>query len=245
MLVGEFLGTMLLTMVVLGALRSQAGGYFVAVAAGVIVTVMTLALAGISGAVLNPAITIGLWSVRKLRGLQALSYIIVQFAGAVAAWYLFVYITKLDTSMITHDKWTELTARPLVSEALGSMIFGFAIAAAIYQKFSLRTKAFTIGAGLTLGAWVASLASGAFLNPAVAFALQQWNIWVYMLGPVLGMVLGMNLYNLMFVKTEIAEVEEAEVEVVEISEVVVKSAAAKKTAAKKAPAKKKTPAKKK
>ena len=248
MLVGEFLGTMLLTLVILGALRSQAGTYFVGVAAGVIVAAMVLALAGISGAVLNPAITIALWSVRKLRALHALSYIIVQFAGGVAAWYLFVYITKLDTSMIQHTSTTELTARPLIAEAVGAFIFSFAMAAAIYQKFRLSTKAFTIGIGLALGALVASLASAAFLNPAVAFSLQQWNIWTYMLGPVLGAVLGMNLYNLLFVETEVAEVAEAKAEVAEarVAEktVVTPKVQPKKTAAKKPAAKKKTVAKK-
>lgn len=245
MLVSEFLGTMLLTMVVLGALRSQAGTYFVAVAAGVIVATLTLALSGISGAIVNPAVTIALWTVRKLRGLQALAYIIVQFAGAVAAWYLFVYVTKLDTALITHSSSTEFAARQVVSEAFGTFIFGFAIAAAIYQKFRLRTKAFTIGAGLTLGAWVASLASGAFLNPAVALALQQWNIWTYMIAPVVGAVLGMNLYNLLFVETEVAEVAEAKAEVKEAQKVAapVKKAPAKKAAVK--PATKKKPAAKK
>lgn len=241
MLVGEFLGTFLLTMVVLGALRSQAGNYFVAVAAGLIVAIMTVVLGGISGAVLNPAITIALWSVRKLRGLQALLYIVIQFAGAWAAWLTFVYITKLDPSVITHDKVTELSARPLLAEALGTFIFAFAIAGALYQKLKPTLKAVTIGSGLTLGAWVASLASAAFLNPAVALAIQQWNIWTYMLAPVLGAVLGMNLYNLLFVQTEAAEVAEAKAEVKEAKAVkpAVKKAPAKKPAAKKKAAPKK------
>jgi len=241
MLVGEFLGTFLLTMVVLGALRSQAGNYFVAVAAGLIVAIMTVVLGGISGAVLNPAITIALWSVRKLRGLQALLYIIVQFAGAWAAWLTFVYITKLDPSVITHDSVTELSARPLLAEALGTFIFAFAIAGALYQKLKPTLKAWTIGSGLTLGAWVASLASAAFLNPAVALAIQQWNIYTYMLAPVLGAVLGMNLYNLLFVQTEVAEVAEAKAEVKEAKAVkpAVKKAPAKKPAAKKKAAPKK------
>jgi len=241
MLVGEFLGTFLLTMVVLGALRSQAGNYFVAVAAGLIVAIMTVVIGGISGAVLNPAITIALWSVRKLRGLQALLYIIVQFAGAWAAWLMFVYITKLDPSVITHDKITELSVRPLLAEALGTFIFAFAIAGALYQKLKPSLKAWTIGSGLTLGAWVASLASAAFLNPAVALGIQQWNIYTYMLAPVLGAVLGMNLYNLLFVQTEVAEAAEAKAEVKEakVAKPAVKKAPAKKPVAKKKAAPKK------
>lgn len=251
MLVGEFLGTFLLTMVVLGALRSQAGNFFVAVAAGLLVAIMTVVIGGISGAVLNPAITVGLWSVRKLRGLQALLYILVQFAGAWVAWLTFVYITKLDPSVITHDKITELSARPLLAEALGTFIFAFAVAGALYQKLTPMLKAVTIGSGLTLGAWVAALASGAFLNPAVALAIQQWNIYTYMIAPVLGAVLGMNLYNLLFVQTEAAEVAEAKVEAKELKAeakavaVPAKKAPAKKAAVKKPVAKKKAAPKKK
>ena len=253
MLVGEFLGTGLLTLVVLAALRSQAGTYFVAVAAGLLLVVLVLALGGISGAVFNPAITIALWSAKKLRTAQALMYIVVQFAGAYAAWYLFVYLTKIDVSSISHSDVTEVAARPLLGEAIGAFIFAFAIAAALYQKFQGGLKAFTIGSGLTIGAWVASLASAAFLNPAVALAIQQWNIYTYMLAPVLGAVLGMNVYNLLFVETEVAEAAEAKAEAKELkaaearavtAPVPAKKAPAKKAAAKKPAAKKKAASKK-
>lgn len=253
MLVGEFLGTGLLTLVVLAALRSQAGTYFVAVAAGLLLVVLVLALGGISGAVFNPAITIALWSAKKLRTAQALMYIVVQFAGAYAAWYLFVYLTKIDVSSISHSDVTEVAARPLLGEAIGAFIFAFAIAAALYQKFQGGLKAFTIGSGLTIGAWVASLASAAFLNPAVALAIQQWNIYTYMLAPVLGAVLGMNVYNLLFVETEVAEAAEAKAEAKELkaaearavtAPVPAKKAPAKKAAAKKPAAKKKAAPKK-
>ena len=136
---------------------------------------------------------------------------------------------------------TDISTIPLIYKCSG-LGRKFAMAAAIYQKFRLSTKAFTIGIGLALGALVASLASAAFLNPAVAFSLQQWNIWTYMVGPVLGAVLGMNLYNLLFVETEVAEVAEAKAEVVEAR--VAAKAPVKKAAAKKPAAKKKTVAKK-
>src|ERR1700749_1083445 len=97
MLVSEFLGTASLTLMVLAISHSQLSlGFFVATGAGLIVLLMTLALAGISGAVFNPAMTLGLWTVRKLRTLQALAYIVVQLAGGAVAWWLFVYFTKLS-----------------------------------------------------------------------------------------------------------------------------------------------------
>lgn len=166
------------------------------------VALMTLSLAGISGAVFNPAMTIGLWTVRKLRTLQALSYLVVQLAAGAVAWELFVYLTKLTG---VHNTGT-YSARVLVAETVGTFIFAFGWAAAIYQRFNLFTKAVAIGGSLTVGALVASLGSAGLLNPAVALGLHQWGWGTYVLGPILGAVIGFNLYNLLFVETELAEV---------------------------------------
>jgi glycerol uptake facilitator-like aquaporin len=215
MLVGEFLGTAALTLMVLSISHSQLSlGYFIATSAGLMVALMTLALAGISGAVFNPAMTIGLWTVRKLRTLQAIAYLAVQFAGGWVAWLLFVYLTKISG---IHNTGT-YSARILVAEVIGTFIFSFGWAAAIYQRFSLFAKAATIGGSLTAGALVASLASAGFMNPAVALGLHQWGWGTYVLGPVLGAVIGFNLYNLLFVETELAEVAVSKTERAKTSE---------------------------
>ncbi|QQS69787.1 aquaporin [Candidatus Saccharibacteria bacterium] len=248
MLVSEFLGTAVLALAVLALSHSQLSyPYFIASAAGLTLVLLVVALAGISGAVFNPALTIGLWTVRKLRTLQALSYIIAQFAGAAAAWYLFVYFTKLDNAKNngTYD------ARLLVAEAAGTFVFSFAVASAIYQRLSLGLKAFMVGGGLTAGAIIASLGSAGVLNPAVAFSVHQFGWGTYVLGPVLGAVVGFNLYNLLFVETEVAEAAEAKAEAAEakvvkpaVKTVAAQRATAKKSTARKAPAKRKTTSKK-
>jgi aquaporin Z len=203
MLVGEFLGTAALTLIVLAISHSQLSlGYFIATAAGLMVALMTLALGGISGAVFNPAMTIGLWTVRKLRTLQALSYLAVQLLGGAVAWELFIYLTKITG---VHNTGT-YNARVLVAEVMGTFVFAFVWAAAVYQRFPLYAKAAAIGGGLTVGSLVASLGSAGVMNPAVALGLHQWGWGTYVLGPVLGAVIGFNLYNLLFVETELAEV---------------------------------------
>ncbi|HSX31484.1 MAG TPA: aquaporin [Candidatus Saccharimonadales bacterium] len=209
MLVGEFLGTASLTLIVLAISHSQLSlSYFIASAAGLMVALMTLALAGISGAVFNPAMTIGLWTVRKLRTMQALSYLVVQLLGGAVAWELFVYLTKITG---IHNTGT-YSARILVAEVVGTFVFAFVWAAAIYQRFNLYAKAAAIGGGLMAGSLVASLGSAGILNPAVALGLHQWGWGTYVLGPVLGAVIGFNLYNLLFVETELAEVAESRAE---------------------------------
>lgn len=218
MLVGEFLGSTALTIVVLALVRTQAGsfGFFTPLAAGLMMALMTLALAGISGAVFNPAMTIGLWTVRKLRTLQALAYLVVQIAGGWVAWELFLYLAKFSASSV-HNTGT-YSARILVAEVVGTFIFSLGWAAAIYQRFNLFAKAATIGSALTGGAVVASLGSQGYLNPAVALGLRQWGWGTYVLGPVLGAVIGFNLYNLLFVETELAEVSTSKNERAKTSE---------------------------
>jgi hypothetical protein len=125
------------------------------------------------------------------------------------------------------------------------------VASAIYQRLSLGLKAFMVGGGLTAGAIIASLGSAGVLNPAVAFSVHQFGWGTYVLGPVLGAVVGFNLYNLLFVETEVAEAAEAKAEAAEakvakpaVKTVAAQRAAAKKSAARKAPAKRKTTSKK-
>lgn len=245
MLVSEFLGTAVLTMTILAVTHSQLSlPYFVAMAAGLSLIVMVVALSGISGALFNPALTIGLWTVRKLKTLQAVSYIIAQFAGAAAAWYLFVYFTKIHNVQNNGA----YDARVLVAETVGTFIFAFALASALYQRVSLGLKAAMVGGGLIIGSLVATLGSAGILNPAVALSLHQWGWGTYVLGPILGAVVGFNLYNLLFVETEVAEVAEAKAEAAVVKAPARRSVAATtraKTPAKKAPAKRKPAAAKK
>lgn len=236
MLVSEFLGTGVFTLALLAMSHSQLSlPYFIAMAAGLTLVLMVVALTGISGAVFNPAMTIGLWTVRKLKTVQAVSYIIAQMLGGVAAWYLFLYFTQLD-GVKNNGAYD---ARLLVAEVAGTFVFAFAFAAAVYQRMNAGLRGLMVGGGFVAGALIASLGSAGILNPASALALHQWGWGTYVLGPVLGSVVGFNLYNLLFVETEVAEAAEAK------AEVRAKKPAVRRTAAKKAPAKRKAPAKKK
>ncbi len=240
MLVGEFLGTGALTLTILALSHSSLGqlSFFVAASAGLVFGLMVLALGGISGAVFNPALTLGLWTVRKIQTLQAVSYIVAQFLGGFAAWTLFAYFAK--TSVFHYPFTMTYSAPVLVAEVLGTFVFSFMVASALYQRFTIGVKAFAIGGGLTVGSLIATLGSAGFLNPAVALAMHQFAWGTYVLGPVLGAVLGFNLYNMLFVETEVAEVAEAKAEARAVAR-----PASRRAVAKKAPAKRKAAPKKK
>src|ERR1700722_4473768 len=88
--VAEFLGTGALTLLVLSVQRSTIGvPFFVAAAAGSTLALMVFALGGISSGFFNPAITLALWTARKLSSVTAVLYIIAQFLGAWGAYYLY------------------------------------------------------------------------------------------------------------------------------------------------------------
>lgn len=195
MLVAEFFGTAFLALTVLAVSTSNIGiGYFVSFAAGLTLILMVLAIGGISGAHINPAVTIGLWTVRQIETSRAILYIAAQLLGGYAAYWLFGYMT----GNYFESKTLEYDTKILVAEALGAAIFTFGIGAAVYQKLTGITKALVIGGSLTAGIIVASVASAAYLNPAIALAGMSWQWGTYVLGPVLGGIIGINVYNLLF-----------------------------------------------
>jgi glycerol uptake facilitator-like aquaporin len=198
MVVAEFLGTALLTAVVLAVSKSNIGiPYFLSIAAGLAVAAGTIIFGTVSGAHFNPAITIGLWSARRIKTIPALAYIAAQLLGGACAYLLYTYFVN------TH--WSnggDYDSRVLVAEAAGTFILALGWAAAVYQKLDLGKAAFVVGGALTLGIMVASVAAAGTLNPAVALGARSWEWGTTLLGPILGAVIGFNLYALLFAPTD-------------------------------------------
>jgi aquaporin NIP len=205
MLVAEFLGTGILTLVVLSVQRSQLGlAYFVAIAAGLAVVALSYAFGSVSGAHFNPALTFALWTARRVRTPSAVLYIAVQLLGAWAAYGLYRYFVNNDVQQV-HQAFS---GRIMVAEAIGTMVFALAWAAAAYNRFDIGRSATVAGVGLIIGIIVASAASVGLVNPAVALGARAWEVFGsngwgnYLLGPVLGAVIGVNLYGLLFADPE-------------------------------------------
>jgi glycerol uptake facilitator protein len=239
MFVAEFLGSGLLTLVVIGVQHSTIGvPYFVGVAAALAAAMLVLVFGAASGAVLNPALTIALWSVRRLKTVAALGYLVAQLLGAWAAYYVFTYHINQTLSTTGGD----FSARVLVAEAVGAGVLAFGWAAASYGKFLPGLKATTVGLGYAIGIVIASSASIGLINPGVALADRAWTIWgsmgwgTYVLGPVLGALIGFNLFAWLFTN-------EMSLKALKVGGTTARTSTAA-PAAKKAPAKKKTAARK-
>lgn len=195
MVVAEVLGTATLTLSILATSKSAVGiPYFVALGAGLTLALLVMMIGSTSGAHVNPAVTLGMWTLRKINTAKAIVYIAAQFLGAVLAWQLYVYF--IDRSL-PNIAGTEFDWRVLVAEVVGTFIFTFGIAAAVYQKFDTGRSAAIIGGSLALGVLVSGIISNGLLNPAVALGVQSWSI-AYVVGPVIGSVIGMNLFAMLF-----------------------------------------------
>lgn len=196
-LTAEFLGTSILAFTALSMVGADLGLGFIALGVGLVLVLFVLSVGNISGGVLNPAIAIGLWSIGELPWQKALSYVAVQMIGAVFAFILYQYMSGGNNFL-----WTSSTSgfdtRVLIAEIFGTSILAFGISAAIFQQLTAGVKAAIIGGSLTIGVLIASVASSAILNPAVALSAQSLD-WSYAIGPVLGAVIGFNLYKWMFI----------------------------------------------
>lgn len=191
----EFLGTGILTLMFLSVKNSQIGvSFFVALAVGLTVALMMLVIGRNSGAQLNPALTLGLWSARRMATVPALLAVAAQLLGAWAAYGLFTYI--VNTSLPNPN--AHYTARTLVTEAVGTGILAFGWSAAIFQAYNRGLSAATAGLSYAVAMISVSVVAVAYLNPALALGARSWVWGSYVVGPLLGAVVGANLYGLLF-----------------------------------------------
>jgi len=194
-LTAELLGTALLTFSILAVSRSAIGvPYFIAIGVGLTVAMLVLVFGRVAAVHVNPAVTIGLWTVRKVKTIDALLYIGAQFVGAVAAVGLYNYLVEqgVQPALASEFDW-----KILVAELVGTFVFTIGVAAAVFNSYENSKLAATVGISLTLGIIVAGVVSSGILNPAAALGLQLWEK-AYIIGPVVGSVLGINLYVLLF-----------------------------------------------
>ncbi len=162
-------------------------------APGLTVMAIILFMGAISGAHLNPAVTLAF----SLRGdfpwRRVPGYIVVQLAGATLAclflWGIFGKVGGLGATEpgAGLTDWRAMLIELALTVGLVSTILGTASAAQNVGAISaLGVAGYIILAGL----W-SSPASGASMNPARSFGpdLANWNFsnyWIYLVGPIAG-----------------------------------------------------------
>lgn len=192
-LLAEFLGTGVLVMVALVLSQTTAVPYFIGTSVAAALGLMYVLFNKHSGANFNPAITIAVWTARRMSTLWAVGYIVFQMLGGVAAWQLFQYFTNQQLAV----RQTNFSWPLLIAEAVGTMVLAIGLTAAFVKALDNLSAAVTYGVSYFVGILIAATASAAYLNPAIALAARNFEL-VYILGPIIGAVVGVNLYMWVF-----------------------------------------------
>jgi len=197
----EFIGTFVLVFAGSGAIvvdetsHGAIGHVGIALTFGWVVLVMIYTLGDISGAHINPAVTIGFWLSRKLAGREVLPFIVSQSAGALAASgvirLLFPENALLGATRPTGPELQSFVLEVLLTALLMFVILGVSTGA----REKGITAGIVVGSVIALEAMFAGPISGASMNPARSLgpALvsgQVGNLWIYLAGPLLGAALG-------------------------------------------------------
>ena len=229
---GELIGTMILVTlgcgvvggVVLNKSKSQASGWIViTMGFGLAVAIAVYAVGGISGAHINPAVTLGLAAIGAFPWADVPTYIAAQLIGAIigAAIIFLNYLPHWEKTTDPEQKLVIFATTPairnpfsnLVSEMIGTFILVLGLLAIGANQFTEGLNPLIVGflvlsIGLSLGG-----ATGFAINPArdlgpriAHFFLpipgkgsSDWRYaWVPIVGPLLGGVFGALFYQQLF-----------------------------------------------
>ncbi|MEP6821253.1 MAG: aquaporin [Chthoniobacterales bacterium] len=193
----ECFGTFALVFVGTGAIVSDevSGGAVthvgVALTFGLIVLAMIYALGDVSGAHLNPAVTLGFFASRRLRGSCVLPFVVSQLGGAWLAslvlHFLFPRHATLGATLPAGSGVQSLVLEFILTCLLMFVILSVSTGA----KERGITAGIAVGAVVGLEAMFAGPICGASMNPArsLAPALVSGHlasVWIYLTAPVAG-----------------------------------------------------------
>jgi aquaporin NIP len=174
----------------------------IALVFGLVIMVMIYATGHLSGAHINPAVTLAFTLNRHFPPRDAVAYVIAQCLGAAAAAFALLAIWPSQPAELGATVPTVGVGSALVYEGLLSALLMFVImAVATDTRAAGGAAAIAIGGTIGLDALFGGPVTGASMNPArslgPALAAWEWSdFWIYLAGPVAGAALGAVAYQL-------------------------------------------------
>jgi MIP family channel proteins len=182
------------------------GSLAVPVAGGLALAIAVAGLGHVSGAHLNPAVTLGLAASRRFPWAYTPGYVLAQFAGATAAAAVTWGLYGNQARSIAHLGATAPAAgvsagRVLAAEAVVTFVLVLVVVAvATDTRVPRGIAAIAIGAALAVAIVISGPVSGAGVNPARAIGpmilaghFSDW--WAYLTAPLAGGVAAVALYD--------------------------------------------------
>jgi MIP family channel proteins len=222
--IAELVGTFILvfggTAVAVAAILSRptAGGAYgslaIALAFGLALAIVVASIGHVSGAHVNPAVTLGMAATGKFPWNYVPIYIAAQLVGAVlaalATWLTFGGAGARSEASLAASYPARGVGdlQAFLVEILITFILVFVVmAVATDQRAPAAIAPIAVGFALAVGVFIAGPVTGGAVNPARALgpmvvAGDFTSVWLYILGPIIGGVLGALLYDRFMAQTE-------------------------------------------
>ena len=196
-LIAECLGTFMMVFAGTGAIviDDASGGAIthlgIALTFGLIVLAVIYAYGDLSGAHINPAVTLGFWAAGRFPSGRVAPYILSQSVGAVLASavlaFLFPAHETLGATLPSGDPWHSFVMELILTWWLMTVILGVSTGA----KEKGLVAGIVVGAVVALEALFGGPVSGASMNPArslgPALVSGTWqHFWIYATATILG-----------------------------------------------------------
>ena len=200
----EFVGTLVLVLAITGFVSASSVTSLdllgLAVVHALALMGIVYTVGAISGANVNPAVTLALLALRKLTGRDAGIYIVMQVLGGIAGALLAKAFFLGRGSLVSYgapgisDRYLQGGSVWLafLAEGIGAFILMWAVmGTAVNPNAPKGVAGAAIGGALGLGVLIFGPATGASFNPArwfgPALAAGQWDdAWLYILAPIAG-----------------------------------------------------------
>jgi aquaporin NIP len=178
------------------------GAVGVSLVFGLVIMAMVYATGHLSGAHLNPAVTLAFTLTRHFPGREALAYVAAQLLGALAAASLLLAVWPSEPAALGATLPTVGAGSALVYEAVLTAFLMFVIMAVATDTRAVGAgAAIAIGGTVGLDALFGGPITGASMNPArslgpALLSGELHDLWIYIFAPIAGAALGALAYQL-------------------------------------------------
>ena len=213
-ILAEIIGTAAL--VFMGCAAAMTNGFgigFVGIALvfGLVLTAMAYSIGNVSGAHINPAVSLGMWISGRINASEFFQYLIAQLIGALIGAGLlraifgpsFINVHGMGQNFFGIGQPVQLSAGGAFAvEAILTFIFVLTVLGVTGKHHNRAVAGLVVGAALALVHLIGLPLTGTSVNPARSLAPALFvggtalhQVWLFLLAPLVGAALAALAYN--------------------------------------------------